>query len=332
MTQSNQMRAAVVHALREPPRCRPFPRPAPLHGESLITVRAAGLHQLVRTIARGDHLAGRGELPFIAGIDGVGALDTGARVYFGVPRFPFGTMAEQTVAPRQLCFALPDAADAHLVAAAMNPLLSSWTALSWRAALAPGETVLILGATGVAGRLAIQVARRLGAGRILAAGRDPSAFPALRALGADAVISLDTDADTWTAALRDAAGDGIDIVLDYLWGPPTEALLRMLTQPPAGHSALVQRARTRPTRLVEVGEMAGRTLELHAAAIRAADITICGSGGGSVPVALYIQAIPALLERLARREFALDVDPVPLEHVDDAWNQPRRGRRAVVIL
>ncbi|PTL85691.1 zinc-binding alcohol dehydrogenase family protein [Vitiosangium sp. GDMCC 1.1324] len=326
------MKAAVVHTQGQPPRCEPFPEPIPGPGEILVNVRAAGLHQLVRTIARGAHLTSTGELPFVAGVDGVGRLEDGTRVYFGLPRFPYGTMTERSVVPREMCFPLPEGVDDAVVAGIMNPGLSSWMALTWRAELVPGETVLVLGATGVAGRLAVQIAKRLGAGRVIAAGRNEEALNALRALGADATLRIDQpDEDLQRALAREAGDTGIDIVLDYLWGAPTEAVISALAQKRSGHSALVRGATARRTRLVEVGEMAGGTLTLRAAVLRAADITLAGSGGGSVPIGRFVEAIPELLRRVARGELRLDVEEVPLAEVEDAWGRSPRGRRLVVV-
>ena len=131
------------------------------------------------------------DVPFVCGIDGVGHLADGQRVFFGGCRSPFGAMAERTVVPKAFAFPVPDSLSDELAAALPNPGVSAWLALTFRAKLARGENVLVLGGTGVAGRLAVQIAKLLGTGRVVAAGRDQNGLAALRELGADATIRLD---------------------------------------------------------------------------------------------------------------------------------------------
>ena len=196
------MYAAVVHAFDAPPRYTTFADPVAAEGERLVKVSAAGLHPIVKALAKGTHYGSSGELPFIAGIDGVGKLEDGTRVFFGIARSPFGTFAERALAASWMCLPLPEAIDDVTAAGIANPAMSSWAALTARAKFVAGESVLILGATGVAGQLAIQVAKRLGARRVVAAGRDPKALETLKTLGADAVISLDQDQASLVSAFR----------------------------------------------------------------------------------------------------------------------------------
>jgi len=181
------MKAAVVHTLGQPPRYQDFAEPTPNDTEILIQVHAAGLHPIVKARASGAHYSSKGEVPVLAGIDGVGTRPDGARVYFGGARAPWGTMAERCAAPVGMCLPLPDGISYVQAAAIANPGMSAWLSLRDRAAVAPGESVLILGATGVAGQLAIQAARQLGAGRIIAAGRNVAA---LISESVDGVIAL----------------------------------------------------------------------------------------------------------------------------------------------
>ena len=183
------MQAAVVHTLGQPPRCEEFPEPTAGEGEVIVRVRAAGLHPIVKALASGGHYGSTDALPLIPGVDGVGQLDDGSRVYCAMARPPYGTMAARTVVPRTMCIPLPDSLDDVTAAALVNPGMSAWLALTWRAQLAPGETVLILGATGVAGQLAVQIAKLLGAGKVIAAGRNAQVLSTLPDLGADALLS-----------------------------------------------------------------------------------------------------------------------------------------------
>ena len=170
------MNAAVVEAYDRPPRYTAFADPVPSENELLVEVTAAALHPIVRALAAGTHYGSTGQLNFIPGVDGVGRLPDGSRVYFGRTNDLYGTFAERSVTQSWLTLPLPDSLDDATAAAMMNPGMSSWAALTARAKFVAGENVLILGATGVAGHLAVQVARRLGAVRIIAAGRNPEAL------------------------------------------------------------------------------------------------------------------------------------------------------------
>jgi len=207
-----------------------------------------------------------------------------------------------------------------------NPALSAWLPLVWRAQLKPGETVLILGATGVAGKLAIQIAKHLGAGRVVAAGRNAPILETLPDLGADATIALDqADPELTTAFSREARRQRFDIVLDYVWGHPTEVLLDALT----GDDVM---AESDTLRLIEIGDMAGPTISLSAAALRSSGIEIYGSGGGSIPHTAIFEAFPKIWALAARDELRIDTEPVPLAEIENAWQRnDLPGRRLVII-
>jgi NADPH:quinone reductase-like Zn-dependent oxidoreductase len=225
------MYAAVVNAFDAPPRYTTFADPIATEGEKLVSVSAAGLHPIVKALAKGTHYGSSAEFPFVAGVDGVGKLEDGTRVYFGIARSPFGTFAERSLAASWMCLPLPDAVDDVTAAGIANPAMSSWAALTARAKFVAGESVLILGATGVAGQLAVQIAKRLRARRVVAAGRNPQALEKLKTLGADEVISLDQEQAPLVSAFRtEIAEAGVDIVLDYLWGQPAELVLQAISQ------------------------------------------------------------------------------------------------------
>src|SRR6202030_2508110 len=267
------MKAAVLHELGKTPRFEDFAEPTAGKEEAVVRVRAASLKAIDRQLASGSHYASPRELPVVCGTDGVGELEDGTRVFFGGPRRPYGAMAERTVAPRAFCFTVPAEIDDDTAAALPNPGVSAWLSLTHRAKLAPGETVLILGATGVTGQLAVQIAKVLGAKRVIGAGRNAWALGRLRELGADATIQLDQPADPLRHAFAGEAGDaGVDVIIDYVWGRPTEALLAAITRP---EFAVV----TKETRLVQVGESAGPTISLPAAVLRSTSLTILGTAG-----------------------------------------------------
>ncbi len=319
------MKAAVFHALGEPPRFEDFADPVPGPGEVLVQVRAAPLNNVDKAMASGTHYDSHRELPAIPGVDGVAVLDDGTRVFCGGCRAPWGMMAERAAVPRAFCLPVPDSLDDATAAALPNPALSSWLPLVWRAHLEPGETVLVLGATGVAGKLAIQIAKHLGAGRVVAAGRNPAILQTLPQLGADATISLDQpDMELAAAFLREAGLKRFDVVLDYLWGRPTEVLLEALT----GHDVT---AESEGLRLIEIGDMAGAIISLSAAALRSSGIEIYGSGGGSIPHTAIFETFPQLWELAASGKLRIDVEPVSLSEIERAWQRETPGRRMVVI-
>jgi hypothetical protein len=224
-----KMNAAVVTSFTEPPHYQPFEVPAPSDGEVLADVLAAGLHPRVRSGAAGQHYTSSGTLPMIPGVDGVGRLPDGKLVYFAADDDVLGTMADKALVDPRRSVELPAGVDVAKVAAAMNPAMSSWVALRRRVPMKPGQSVLILGATGNAGAMAVQVARRLGAGRVVGAGRDPERLRALLPAGAEDVVQLTDDADATCQALAAAAAE-VDIVLDYLWGRPAgQAIMALLS-------------------------------------------------------------------------------------------------------
>ena len=266
------MNAAVLHASGKPPSFESFAEPVAADGEVLVHVTASSLKPVDKQMATGAHYGSPREFPVICGMDGVGRLGDGTRVFFAGARRPYGAMAERTVVHRARCWPVPDALDDVTAAALVNPGMSAWLSVEWRAKLATGETVLVLGATGVTGRLAVQIAKLLGAGRVIAAGRNAQALETLRVLGADELVPLGNAETELTQELAHAIGEkGIDVIIDYLWGKPTEALLAAITRSDfaAAHS--------RRTRLVQAGESAGPTIQLPAAALRSSTLEILGS-------------------------------------------------------
>jgi len=316
------MNAAVVTVLGQEPRYQAFPDPVAGEGEVLIQVRAVGLHPLVKALASGSHYASSAEVPMVPGVDGVGTLDDGRRVYFGFVRKPWGTMAERAVAPQSGCFPVPEGLEDIQAAAIVNPGMSAWLSLQHRAALVAGETVLVLGATGVAGQLAVQAARHLGAKRVIGVGRN---VQPLAASDVDAIISLNQPEDAVRDAFAAEAARGIDVVIDYLWGRPTELLLEAIAKSFRSGSA-------RATRLVEVGSSAGNTISLPAAALRSVNLTLCGSGLGSVPLEQVIGAIPTFFQMAAAGTLKIAVEPVPLVQEQEAWSRVEKGRRIVFTI
>lgn len=319
------MKAAVLHKLGTPPRCEEFSEPAAEKNEVLVEVLAASLKAVDRQLATGSHFASPREFPVICGTDGVGRLADGKRIFFGGPRRPFGAMAQRTVAPAAFCFPVPDALDDVTAAALPNPGVSAWLVLTQRAKIAPGETVLILGATGVTGKLAVQIAKQLGAGRVVACGRNTQVLEHLRDLGADSTIQLNqSDDDLKESFAREAGESGFQVVIDYVWGRPTELLLAALTRHEFAAINL-------ETRLVQVGESAGPAISLPAAVLRSTALTILGTAG--IPSRdVLVAAMEQVLDWGARGLLQIDTDRVPLADIEQAWQRHETsGRRLVVI-
>ncbi|MBO9712277.1 zinc-binding alcohol dehydrogenase family protein [Sphingomonas sp.] len=311
------MKAAVVRATGETPVHADFAEPLAAPGEARVRVAASALSHLTRGRASGTHYSSSGGFPFVAGVDGTGVLDDGRRVYFVLPRAPFGGMAEETVVDIARILPLPDGLDLVTAAAIANPGMSSMAALVERARLKHGETVLINGATGASGSLAVKIARHLGAARVIATGRDATA---LEALGADATVQLGGDERVLDAALEAQFEGGVDVVLDYLWGPSARAALIAAAR--AGEDGV-------PMRFVQIGSASGGEIGLPAAVLRSSSIEMMGSGLGSVSLEGLIGAIARVFDVPG---LALPVQAMPLADVAEAWAADDRAGRIVLTV
>ena len=311
------MKAAVIDSPERGPRFADFAEPTVADGETLIEVTAVGLHPIVRMLASGEHYGSQGTLPMIPGVDGTGRAPDGTRVYFGGVRPPYGPMAQRAAAA--VVLPLPDGLDEVTAAAIINPGVGAWLALTRQAALQPGETVLVLGATGVSGRIAVALAARMGAGRVIAAGRNQAI---LDQLGATVTVTLGGPDDR--AALAGAAGQGgIHVIIDYLWGRPTEAAIAAITRRGLTHAAP-------RVRLVQVGQMAGPVISLPAAVLRSSGLQVLGSGPGTIPLAEIINATPEFMSLAATGDLPIDIAEVPLAEVESAWQRSSGSQRIVL--
>ncbi|HDS7135561.1 zinc-binding alcohol dehydrogenase family protein [Klebsiella sp. CN_Kp104] len=314
------MKAAVVFDLNEGPIWADFTEPQPAAGYTLIDVRAAAISHVVNGRASGRHYSFDGTLPFVVGIDGVGMTSDGQRVYFAFPSAPFGSMAQRAPVALQNCLPLPDALDDISAAAMANPGMSAWAALVKRAQFQAGETVLINGATGSAGQLAVQIARYLGAKKIIATGRNTQA---LAALAADECIDLTADEQTLNAQFAAASAGQIDVVVDYLWGRSAELLLPMLAKYTPGD---------KPVRYVQVGSLAGADIALNGAVLRAAPLQLMGSGIGSLTMPQLLAATGEMLQAAVPGHFTIATTPQPLRDVAAAWPRDNSQKRTVFTL
>jgi NADPH:quinone reductase-like Zn-dependent oxidoreductase len=315
------MKAAIVVEAGKAPVYGDFKEPVPANGEVQVTVSAAALSNVVKSRASGTHYSSSGQLPFVVGIDGVGRLEDGRRVYFVLPKAPFGSMSEKTVIRPSQCVSLPDDLDDVTAAAIANPGMSAWAAFKERAKLTAGETVLVNGASGTAGRLAVQIAKYMGARKVVATGRNAEALRALPVLGADVTIPLGDAGDAFEDALKEQfAGDGIDVVLDYLWGPSAERII--IAGAKAGKDAV-------PIRFVHVGSVSAPNITLPSAALRSSAITLMGSGIGSIPVDRIVKSIDDLMRATVPGAFEIATKTFPLSEVERVWGEANSLPRIV---
>ena len=320
------MHAAVLHTIGTVPRYDEFPEPVAndKNGEVIVDVHAASLKPVDKQLAGGSHYASHRQLPCICGLDGVGQLEDGQRVFFAGPRSPYGAIAQRTVVPRALTFPIPENVSDETAAALPNPGVSAWLSLSYRAKVLPGENVLILGATGVTGKLAVQSAKLLGAARVVAAGRNQQTLNSLKDLGADATISLALpENDLRQAFLREAGQLGFQVVIDYVWGRPAEAFLAAITQ---REFAAIRSE----IRFVQVGESAAPAITLPAAVLRSTALTILGTAG-IPPREVLTAAFQQVMMHAAKGELTIDTERVPLAEIENAWQRDQSGRRLVII-
>lgn len=299
------MKAAVITSFDQPPHYGDFPEPEPKgSGEMLVEVLAAGLHHLTRGRASGAHYSSAGTLPLVPGADGVGRGADGKLRYFAQSPGQIGTMAERTVIELDHSIELPSGCDPVTVAAAMNPAMASWLALRFRLPYQRGRKVLVLGATGSSGTMAVQIARHMGASQVIAAGRDEQKLAKLPALGATEIVTL---GDARLGALTRE----VDVVLDFLWG---ETAVRVMD------AMLKQRAdRSLPLTWIHVGSMAGEVAAISGAFLRSANLQIVGSGQGSVSGREILMELPTLAKEIARGTFHIDMTAMPLRDVEQAW-------------
>jgi NADPH2:quinone reductase len=317
------LKAAVVDRVGGVPEYRDVPDPPVGDGEVLVAVVAVAVENVDRAIVAGTHYTAaefQSVLPAVPCFDGVGRLPDGTTVGFGGLKPPRGALAERVVVPATHTVPIPDGIEPS-VAAALSSAISAMC-MQTAGGLTGGETVLIQGATGVAGRLAVQVARLLGAGRIVATGRDAAALEEVAGLGADAVISTAVDDSELVGAFRSNAGEGYDVVVDYLWGRPTELLTR----------ALVPDSFTlaKPTRLVQIGESAGPGIRLTGDALRTSGLEVYGAGRNAATgmAAAYRQVVDWVRDG----SLSIPVATMPLSRIAEAWSRTDlRGRRLVIV-
>jgi NADPH:quinone reductase-like Zn-dependent oxidoreductase len=325
---TNKMKAAVIYQKGEMPQYTELPEPVVKNdGEILISVKAAALKHFDKERASGKHYATADSNPngTVPGGDGVGLLPDGTRVFV----FADGMIAEKAVIEKSRMIKLPPGIDDATAAALPNAVAGSAMALRFRAGMKPGETVLINGATGFTGKIAVQVAKHYGAKKIIVTGRNAETLQALRALGADEIISLKQDDEQVISQLKEIHNNTpIDIIIDYLWGHTAELILASLK----GKGSF-----THKVRFVSIGAVTGDKIQLSAAVLRSVDLQLSGSGLGSWTKdnvqQLFTQILPEMFELAAGNKLKVDIETVCLADIEKLWDRKvPDGKRLVITM
>jgi NADPH:quinone reductase-like Zn-dependent oxidoreductase len=321
------MPAAVLHAYGAPPVHRQMPVPRRRPAQALVRVTAAPISPLDLLCASGTSYFGAPPLPYIPGVQGVGTvvegdlIAPGQRVWFPCEagmQPGDGSMASYAVTDEASALPLPDDVADDLVAALGLSAIAAWMALTWRGHLQPGEQVLVLGASGAVGQVAVQAARLLGAGRVLAASRDPAARERAVAQGADAAVDLTgDDVEELTHRIVAACDGPLHLVIDPVWGRPAEAALRCLGA--AG-------------RLVNIGSAAGAQACFESATVRSRVLSILGYTNNALTHQQKAEALREVLTHAAAGRCTVERETVPLAHAAEAWQRQAAAARCKLIL
>jgi NADPH2:quinone reductase len=310
------VRAAVIRELGQPPGLADRPEPS---GEAIYEISAVSLNPIDVNVGAGRYFGGHPELPYVPGCEGVGHASDGTRVYlfgdgFGLSRN--GLLAERAAAPADLGIPLPDAVSDEIATSCGIAGMAGWMPVAWRAPVRKNDRVLVLGATGTVGLVAVQAAKLLGAARVVAAGRNVERLERAAELGADATVSLEED-DLVTAFKDAAGGDGPTYIVDMLWGPPAVAGIQ---------------AAAPGWRSVQIGQSAGAEASVSSAAIRGKMGELYGYTDFAVPRDEFREQYLRLVGHAAASEIILDIDTYPLERIAEAWERQAAGAHAKIVV
>jgi len=308
------MRAAVLTTHGSVPELQEHPDPEPAPGAVVLDVAAAAMNPIDVRVASGQFPLERYDVPYVAGKEGIGRREDGESFYFEYSRKPFGAFAERTLVEEGDLYPLPAGLDPALAVCLGVSGLAAWLGLEWRGRLAEGETVLVLGASGVVGQIAVQAARLLGAGRVVAAGRDEAALERAGQLGADALVRLEGDLQ---AALKNASDGGYDLVLDPLWGEPAVAAIACMK--PFG-------------RLVALGQSAGAQATLSSAAVRSTPIDLLGYTNYTAGEERKREAYATMAAHAAAGDIRVEIERLRLDDVPEAWQRQGSSPHAKLVI
>jgi NADPH2:quinone reductase len=302
------------------------PEPERKPGEALVEVIAAPLNPVDISVASGRFFAGAPPVPYVGGAEAVGRVVEGDRVAAGTVVWTGmqglgidrdGTFAERVAAREDGLVPVPDGADPALAASCGIAGLAAWLPLAWRAPVRSRETVLVLGATGTLGLVAVQAAKILGAGRVVAAGRSRDRLERARQAGADEVVVIGGQ-DGLAAALKEACGgDGPTLVLDPLWGDPLVAALA---------------AAAPGARVVQIGQSAGADAAVPSGLVRGKMLDLLGYTNLRVQHDVLADGFRTLVEHAAAGRVQIDLERVPLEQAPGAWRRQAAGADTKLVI
>jgi NADPH:quinone reductase-like Zn-dependent oxidoreductase len=276
----------------------------------LVQVSAAGLNPHDLVVATG--VRGAPPVPYVTGTEGIGRLADGTRVYFGPVPLPSGSMGEYAAIAEDRIVALPEGIDDASALGLGVAGTTAWLSLTWKGNLQPGESVLVMGATGAVGQIGVQVAKLLGASRVVAAGRNQAVLASLLERGVDAVVTLD---EGYEQRLIDASEGGFDLVLDSLFGPPMQAALK---------------ATRYGGRLVNLGMRAGRLMELSGIALKGRDLLTYN--GDLPPREAHRDAFVRMADHVVAGELVVESETLPLDSIADAWKRQADSPNTKLVL
>lgn len=323
--QIKHMKAAVINGFGQTPQYKDFPDPVVMGNEQLVQVKAAVLENFDKGTSSGKHYSSNTlfpQFPAIIGNDGVGITESGSLVVFGNIKPPYGAFAEKV--PAGYSIPVPDGIDPADAAAILPSALTSLLPLKYAARLQPGETVCINGATGVSGRIAVQLAKILGAAKVVATGRNEASLQLLKTLGADETISLLQNDERLSENLVAAGGDnGYDVVVDFLWGHPAEVLIGTFIPKEAGFAK-------HRIRYIQIGEKAGSHISIPGAAFRTSGLEMMGVG--KVANEALMKEIDFTWDLIKAKKLYMDIEKVALKNISEAWQRTElAGKRLVIV-
>ncbi|MGH1518508.1 quinone oxidoreductase family protein [Chryseobacterium sp. JK1] len=320
------MKAAVVFKKGNAPQYADFPEPEVQENEVLVSVQAASIKNLDRARAGGNHYSAENQehQPTVIGSDGVGYLENGDKVYFFSKK---GTVAEKAVADRKMLVSIPENLDFSIAAALPNAVMGSAMALKFKAGIQPGNTIMINGATGITGKIAVQIARLYGAKKIIVTGRNEESLQSLLTLGADEAVSLQLSDDDFKQKIKEIHKETpVDIIVDYIWGHSVEMILSAFK----GDGTFSHK-----TKLINIGGMSGDTIQLSSQILRGTDIQISGSGLGSwtkeESALLFSEIIPEMFQAAVNGKVKMETQDVEIKNIESIWNaEMQTGKRLVI--
>jgi NADPH2:quinone reductase len=308
------MRAAILRSAGAEPQLGEFDEPVAGDGQAVLDVSVAGVNPIDIRLASGQ--LGPPRVPSIVGLESVGTLADGRRVYCGSSISPYGSWAPRTLIDPERAFPVADGLDDALAVALGISGIAAWLALEHDAKVRRGESVLVLGATGTVGLIAVQAAKLLGAKRVVAAGRNAERLKRAAELGADATVSLE-EGDLAAAFKEAAGGDGPTHIVDTLWGAPAVAAIQ---------------AAAPGWRLVQVGQSAGAEATVASAVIRGKMGELYGYTDFAVPKDVFSEQYLRLVGHAVAEEIVFDIETYPLERVAEAWERQVNGANAKIVV